>query len=54
MCSSPLRYNIFIMDVVQLLKQKGLGLTYEGRWAGIMMYADAVVLLATSPDDRKL
>ena len=48
---SPLLYNLFINDIVKLLKGRGLGLVFEGNWVGIMMYADDMVLLASSGEE---
>jgi hypothetical protein len=43
---SPLLYSLFVNDAARELEAAGLGVRYKGRWCGIMLYADDIVLLA--------
>src|SRR4051812_42924046 len=45
---SPLLYALFINGLATELKKRHLGSTPFGRWAGILLYADDIVLIADS------
>lgn len=49
--SSPLLYSLFVNDAASMLEEMEVGLRYEGRWMGLMLYADDMVLLARSGDE---
>ena len=51
--ASPRLYALYINGVVAALKEANvrLGLTQDGVWAGILLYADDMVLLAPSPQE---
>ena len=52
---SPLLYSLFVNDVAKDLEEQGLGVRHEGKWAGIMLYADDIVLLANDgPELQKM
>jgi exonuclease III len=45
---SPFLYCVFVNDLARLYRAEGLGVGVEGVWAGVMQYADDIVLAAAS------
>ena len=43
---SPILFSIFIMDLAEKLKRKGLGVKTKGHWLGACFFADDIVLVA--------
>ena len=43
---STILFSIFIMDLVEELKRKGLGVEIKGHWIGACFFADDIVLVA--------
>ena len=48
---SPLLYNIFIDGLIKLLKEKKLGCHLLTHYAGVLVLADDVALVSTSPSE---
>ena len=49
---SPFRFAIFIMDLAEELKRKGLGVEIKGHWIGACFFADDVVLVAEASKEQ--
>ena len=49
---SPWLYSNFIDALARELKEVGVGIWIAGRQVALLMYADDIVLLANSQDDR--
>jgi hypothetical protein len=50
-CSSPDLYSTYIKDVVDALRDTGLGVWVEDVWVGILLYADDAILMANSEEE---
>jgi hypothetical protein len=48
---SPLLYAIFINDLAEVLRSRGLGIDAWGRRVPLLLYADDIVLLASTPEE---
>ena len=48
---SPTLFNVFINDLIRTVKNTGKGLFVKDRLLNILVYADDIVVFATSPDD---
>ena len=48
---SPLLYNVFIDGLIKSLKEKNLGCHLFNHYAGVIVLADDVALVSTSPSD---
>ena len=46
---SPLLYNVFIDGLIKLLKEKNLGCHHLNQYTGVIVLADDVALVSTSP-----
>jgi hypothetical protein len=51
---SPWLYSMYINGVLRKLRRKGLGVSLAGRWAGALVYADDIMLLARSRAELQL
>lgn len=48
---SPVLFNIYLNDLIQEIKDMGLGVTVNGEKVSILGYADDIVLMAESEED---
>ena len=48
---SPLLYNVFIDGLIKLLKEKNLGCHHLNQYTGVIVLADDVALVSTSPGE---
>lgn len=51
--SSPDLYSVFINDVIDDVKNAGLGISVEDVWVGIVLFADDMLLLADTEQDLR-
>jgi hypothetical protein len=51
---SPLLYAIFINGLAEVLKSRGLGIDAWGRTVPLLLYADDIVLLASTPQELQV
>ena len=48
---SPCLFSLFIMDLAWMLEERGLGIRIRGTWMGSCLFADDIVLLASSASE---